>query len=466
MGVALRSLPVMTAQERTENAIATRNFVELRESLEHLPAFEIGSLMYEMSAQNRVVAFRVLPRELAADAFEYLPFDIQQELLRSLGQEEVAAILDEMAPDDRTVLLDELPGTVTNQLLNLLNPQERRIAVQLLGYEEDTIGRLMTPDYVRLRADWTVQHALEHIRRYGHDSETLNLVYVVDDNGKLIDDIRIRKLLLAPPGVNVADLKDDTSISLKATDDQETAVEAMRRSDLTALPVTDSDGVLIGIVTIDDILDVAQAEATEDIQKFGGMEALDEPYLKIAFSRMVRKRAGWLVILFLGEMLTATAMGFFEKEIEKAVVLALFVPLIISSGGNSGSQAATLVIRAMTLTEVTLADWWRVVRREVFTGLALGSILGTIGFVRIALWSAFSNMYGEHWLLVGLTVGVSLVGVVLWGTLSGSTLPFILRRAGLDPATSSAPFVATLVDVTGLIIYFGVALVILEGTLL
>lgn len=422
--------------------------------------------MCEMPAQNRVLAFRVLPRELAADAFEYLPFDIQQELLRSLGQEEVAEILDEMAPDDRTVLLDELPGTVTHQLLNLLNPDERRIAVQLLGYEEDTIGRLMTPDYVCLRSDWTVQHALEHIRRYGHDSETLNLVYVVDDNGKLIDDIRIRKLLLAPPGASVADLMDDTSISLKATDDQETAVEAMRRSDLTALPVTDSDGVLIGIVTIDDILDVAQEEATEDIQKFGGMEALDEPYLKIAFSRMVRKRAGWLVILFLGEMLTATAMGFFEKEIEKAVVLVLFVPLIISSGGNSGSQAATLVIRAMTLTEVTLADWWRVMRREVFTGLALGTILGTIGFLRISLWSAFSNMYGEHWLLVALTVGISLIGIVLWGTLSGSMLPFILRRAGLDPATSSAPFVATLVDVTGLVIYFAVAIVVLQGTLL
>lgn len=456
----------MTAQERSENAIATRNFTELRDSLVHLPAFEIGSLMCEMPAQNRVLAFRVLPRELAADAFEYLPFDIQQELLRSLGQEEVAEILDEMAPDDRTVLLDELPGTVTHQLLNLLNPDERRIAVQLLGYEEDTIGRLMTPDYVRLRSDWTVQHALEHIRRYGHDSETLNLVYVVDDNGKLIDDIRIRKLLLAPPGASVADLMDDTSISLKATDDQETAVEAMRRSDLTALPVTDSDGVLIGIVTIDDILDVAQEEATEDIQKFGGMEALDEPYLKIAFSRMVRKRAGWLVILFLGEMLTATAMGFFEKEIEKAVVLALFVPLIISSGGNSGSQAATLVIRAMALTEVTLRDWWRVMRREVFTGLALGTILGTIGFLRISLWSAFSNMYGEHWLLVALTVGISLIGIVLWGTLSGSMLPFILRRAGLDPATSSAPFVATLVDVTGLVIYFAVAIVVLQGTLL
>ncbi|MBS1768734.1 MAG: magnesium transporter [Acidobacteria bacterium] len=456
----------MTTQERSENAIATRNFAELRNSLEHLPAFEIGAIMCEMPAQNRVLAFRVLPRELAADAFEYLPFDIQQELLRSLGQEEVAAILDEMAPDDRTVLLDELPGTVTNQLLNLLNPQERRIAVQLLGYEEDTIGRLMTPDYVRLRSEWTVQRALEHIRRYGHDSETLNLVYVVDDNEKLIDDIRIRKLLLAQPTTMVADLLEDTAISLKATDDQETAVEAMRRSDLTALPVTDSDGVLIGIVTIDDILDVAQAEATEDIQKFGGMEALDEPYLKIAFFRMVRKRAGWLVVLFLGEMLTATAMGFFEKEIEKAVVLALFVPLIISSGGNSGSQAATLVIRAMALTEVTLRDWWRVMRREVFTGLALGSILGSIGFIRIALWSMFSNMYGEHWFLVALTVGISLVGIVLWGTLSGSMLPFVLRRVGLDPATSSAPFVATLVDVTGLIIYFGVALVILEGTLL
>jgi len=456
----------MTAQERSENAIATRNFTELRDALEHLPAFEIGSLMCEMPAQNRVLAFRVLPRELAADAFEYLPFEIQQELLRSLGQEEVAGVLDEMAPDDRTVLLDELPGTVTNQLLNLLDPRERQTAMQLLGYPEGSIGRLMTPDYVRLRPDWKISEALEHIREHGRDSETLNLVYVVDDDGKLIDEIRIRKILLASIDSMVSDVMDGTFIALEAFDDQETAVEAMRRSDLTALPVTDSDGILIGIVTIDDILDVAQAEATEDIQKFGGMEALDEPYLKIAFSRMVRKRAGWLVILFLGEMLTATAMGFFEKEIEKAVVLALFVPLIISSGGNSGSQAATLVIRAMTLTEVTLADWWRVVRREVFTGLALGSILGSIGFVRIALWSAVSNMYGEHWFLVALTVGISLIGVVLWGTLSGSMLPFILRRVGLDPATSSAPFVATLVDVTGLVIYFGVALVILEGTLL
>jgi magnesium transporter len=454
------------AQINLVETIKTRRFAELRDLLDNLPPSDIAGLVGEMDAEKRVLAFRVLPRELAADVFEYLPFETQQELLKSLGQEQIAAILNEMAPDDRTLLLDELPGTITNQLLNLLDPQERRVAVQLLGYPEGSVGRLMTPDYVRLRPDWTVQHALEHIRRHGHDSETLNLVYVVDEKGKLIDDIRIRKLLLAAPDQRVADVMDNSFISLKATDDQETAVEAMRRSDLSALPVTDSDGVLIGIVTVDDVLDVAEAEATEDIQKFGGLEALDEPYMKIAFGRMVRKRASWLVILFLGEMLTATAMGFFEEEIEKAVVLALFVPLIISSGGNSGSQAATLVIRAMALSEVTLRDWWRVMRREVFTGLALGMILGSIGFLRITLWSAFSNIYGEHWLLVALTVGVALIGIVLWGTLAGSMLPFVLRRLGLDPATSSAPFVATLVDVTGLVIYFAVAIVILRGTLL
>lgn len=449
-----------------QEAIESRNFNALRDALDNLPPFEIGNLMNGMAADERVLAFRVLPRELAADAFEYLPFEIQQELLKSLGQEQVAAILNEMAPDDRTHLLDELPGNVTNQLLNLLTPAERHVAVQLLGYPEHSIGRLMTSDYVRLRPEWTVEHALDHIRRHGRDSETLNVVYVIDEGGKLIDDIRMRKLLLASPNASVADVMDDTFVSLKATDDQEAAVDAMRRSDMTALPVTDSYGVLVGIVTIDDVLDVAAAEATEDIQKFGGMEALDEPYLKIAFFRMVKKRAGWLVILFLGEMLTATAMGFFENEIEKAVVLALFVPLIISSGGNSGSQAATLVIRAMALTEVRLSDWWRVMRREVFTGLALGSILGFIGFLRISLWSAFSNIYGEHWLLVAFTVGISLIGIVLWGTLAGSMLPFVLRRVGVDPATSSAPFVATLVDVTGLIIYFVVAMIILRGTLL
>ena len=292
------------------------------------------------------------------------------------------------------------------------------------------------------------------------------MVYVVDEAGMLVDDIRMRGFLLAPLSAHVSDLMDNRYDALKATNDHQTAVNLFRRTGLFALPVTDTDGVLIGIVTIDDVLEVAETEATRDIQKIGGSEALDEPYMEISFARMVRKRAGWLIILFLSEMLTATAMGFFEDEIARAVVLALFVPLIISSGGNSGSQAATLVIRAMALGEVRLRDWWRVMRREVFSGLVLGGVLGLIGFLRITVWSAFSDIYGEHWLLVAMTIGISLVGIVLWGTLSGSMLPLLLRRVGLDPATSSAPFVATLVDVTGLIIYFSVAMLILRGTLL
>jgi len=453
-------------QTNVDDAIRTRDFASLRAALTKLPPADVANLIDETHSDNRVFLFRVLPRELAADTFEYLPLEAQEELLKSLGHEEVAGILNEMAPDDRTTLLEELPGTVTNQLLTLLSPQERAVALQLLGYPEGSIGRLMTPDYVRLRPDWTVEHALDHIRRHGHDSETLNMVYVIDEHSRLIDDIRIRKLLLASPQTLVSELMDKTFIALKATDPQETAVEAIRRSDLVALPITDTSGVLIGIVTIDDVLDIAAEEATEDIQKFGGMEALDEPYMEIGFLQMVKKRASWLVILFLGEMLTATAMGFFEGQIQRAVVLALFVPLIISSGGNSGSQAATLVIRAMALGEVGLADWWRVCRREVFSGLSLGAVLGTIGFLRISVWSAFSNIYGAHWMLVALTVGIALIGIVLWGTLAGSMLPFVLRRCGVDPATSSAPFVATLVDVTGLIIYFSVATVILRGTLL
>jgi magnesium transporter len=324
----------------------------------------------------------------------------------------------------------------------------------------------MTPNYVAVREHWTVREVLDYIRSHGQDSETLNVVYVIDEQGALIDDMRIREFLLTSLDYTVAQLMDRHFVALKATDDQETAVAAFRKHDRVALPVTDTGGMLIGIVTIDDVLDVVEATATEDIQRIGGSEALDEPYMQIAFWRMIQKRAGWLTALFLGEMLTATAMGAFEAEISRAVVLTLFVPLIISSGGNSGSQASTLVIRAMALGEVGLRDWWRVMRREIFAGLALGMILATIGFLRISVWSAFSTIYTEHWLLVAITVAVALVGIVLWGTLIGSLLPMVLRRLGFDPATSSAPFVATLVDVTGLIIYFTVAMVFLRGTLL
>jgi magnesium transporter len=446
--------------------IRVRDFGRLRDILRNRPPSDIASVLADLSLEERVLVFRILPRPTAAGTFAYLSADEQNALLKAMASEEAGSLLNNMAPDDRTTLLEELPAEATRQLLELLTPEERAEAVRLLGYPENSIGRLMTPHYVRVKEDWTVAQVLDHIRRHGRDSETLNVIYVVDDKGLLIDDIRIREFLLTSPDNAVKSLMDRRFVALKATDDQEAAVRVFRAEDRTALPVTDTAGVLIGIVTVDDVLDVAEREATEDIQRFGGSEALDEPYMEITFRKMVQKRAGWLTALFLGEMLTATAMGFFEAEIAKAVVLALFVPLIISSGGNSGSQASTLVIRALALGEVTLKDWWRVMKREILAGLALGAILGTIGFVRITVWSAFSTIYGEHWGLIAVTVALALVGVVLWGTLVGSLLPFLLRRLGFDPAASSAPFVATLVDVTGLVIYFGVGLLVLRGTVL
>ncbi len=446
--------------------IATRDFSALQDALRHSTPPTAAGFLEGLPVEQQVLAFRVLPRDLAADVFEYVPLEAQERLLKAMAKEEVAKILNEMAPDDRTALLDELPATVTQQLLQLLTPEERSVAIKLLGYPEGSIGRLLTPDYVRVRPDWTMAYVLDHIRRYGHDSETLSIVYVIDDRGRLIGEIPIRKILLLPPNTRVADVMDGRVVSLKAADTQESAITLFQREDRVALPVTDSNGALIGIVTVDDVLDVAQSAATRTLQRFGGMEALDEPYLAMPFRSMIRRRASWLVVLFLGEMLTATAMAFFEKEIQRAVVLALFVPLIISSGGNSGSQAATLVIRALALGEVTLRQWWRVMHREVWSGLVLGSILGTIGFLRISVWSLFSDLYGPHWFLVAVTVGVALLFIVLWGTLAGSMLPFVLRRLGFDPAASSAPFVATLVDVTGLVIYFSVAALILRGTLL
>jgi magnesium transporter len=453
------------AQELAD-VLRARDFARLRDMLRNRHAGDVASLLTALGLEDQVVVFRMLPRKDAAAVFEYLSQEAKEALLKTMAQEDVAELLNNMAPDDRTLFLEELPAEATRQLLALLTPAERSVALTLLGYPEKSVGRLMTPNYVAVREQWTVREVLDYVRAHGQDSETLNVIYVVDDQGLLVDDVRIREFLLAPLDSRVVDLMDRRFVALKATDDQQAAVAVFRQYDRSALPVTDTAGMLIGIVTIDDVLDVAEATATREIQRIGGSEALEEPYISIALWRMIQKRAGWLTALFVGEMLTATAMGAFEAEISKAVVLALFVPLIISSGGNSGSQAATLVIRALALEEVGISDWWRVMRREVFAGLALGAILGSIGFLRITLWSAFSDIYGPHWLLVAITVAVSLVGVVLWGTLSGSLLPFLLKRLGFDPAASSAPFVATLVDVTGLVIYFSVALVVLRGTLL
>lgn len=449
-----------------EEMLAARHFAGLREALADLPPADIADLFADLPPEQVAVLFRILPRAQATDVFEYLPVDVQESTLRAMGQEDVAAVLNEMDPDDRTALLEEMPGEAAQRLINLLSPEERRIASKLLGYPEESIGRRMTPDYVAVRADWTISHVFSHLRQVGKDKETLNVVFVTDERGRLIDDIALRQLVLADPNDLVKDIMDGHFPFLRAYDDQEEAVRTFKKYDRSVLPVVDSSNILVGIVTVDDVLDVAEQEETEDVQKMAAVQALDEPYLATPFTVMVRKRAGWLLVLFAGELLTATAMGYFEHEIARAVVLALFVPLIISSGGNAGSQGASLIIRAMALGEVTLGDWWRIMRREVMSGLALGSILGIVAFVRIALWPWRVSMYGEHYLIVAFAVGTSLVGVVMWGTLSGSMLPLIMRRLGFDPAVSSAPFVATLVDVTGLVIYFLTAKVILTGTLL
>jgi magnesium transporter len=446
--------------------IARRDFPALKKFVERWLPADLAPMIAELSVEELAALFRVCSRELAAVTFTYLPHDSQWKLLKALNQEQAAALLNALPPDDRTAFLNELPLDLAMQMLGMLTPDERHVAQSLLAYPEHSVGRMMTLDYVAVRPEWTVREALDYIREHGYDRETLNVVFIVDEDGRLLDDVRVRRFLLSPLDRPVRDLLDGNYTMLRPTDDREKALALFKQFDRVALPVVDENKKLIGIVTVDDMLDVAEEEATEDIQKLGGTEALDEPYTTIALTRMVKKRASWLVVLFLGEMLTATAMSYFEGEIARAVVLALFVPLVISSGGNAGSQAATLVIRALALGEFKLRDWWRVMRRELAAGTMLGLILGVIGFLRIAIWAQFTHIYGEHWLLVAATVGTALVGIVLWGSLMGSMLPLALKRLGLDPATSSAPFVATLVDVTGLVIYFSVAYMILRGTLL
>ncbi|HWL51514.1 MAG TPA: magnesium transporter [Chthoniobacteraceae bacterium] len=452
--------------------IAHRRLGDLHNLVAGWPPADIADLFDDLSEDDRVIVFRVLPHVLAADVFEYLDLGSQQHLLRAMAHEETAAVLNEMSPDDRTALFEELPGHVVTQLLHLLSPGERAVAQTLLNYPERSVGRLMTPDFIALRDEWTIAEALDFIRRTGHESETLDVVYVVDEKGRLQDDLRIRELLIRPLDTGIADIRDQAFVALNVNDDRGAAIEVFKKYDHSALPVVDGEGVLVGMVTVDDVIDVSEKETTRKIQRIGGMEALDEPYLTIPMARMVRKRGPWLAILFIGEMMTAVAMAYFQEELQKVVLLAIFIPLIISSGGNSGSQASTLVIRAMAVGEVRLRDWWRVMRREITSGVLLGLLLGSLGVLRIVLWSLAAievrgrSMYGEHWVLVAVTIGCSLVGVVLWGTLAGSMLPFLLRSLGIDPATSSAPFVATLVDVTGLIIYFTIAGWILSGTLL
>jgi magnesium transporter len=450
-----------------QELIQEKRWDVVRDALSQFHPSDIAEILIETPGVDDLAIFRILPRELAGRAFSYLPPHEQEKLVQSFSNEQMRQVLTQMTPDDQVRLLEELPPEVTRRLLGTLSPEQLKIARDLLGYPEHSAGRYMTPKYVALDLEMTAAEAIQRVRATGRDKETVNLLYVLDAQGHLIQDLRLGTLVMADPGTRVRDIPEGPLVSLKATDDREAVLRTFEKYDRIALPVTDNEGYMLGIITVDDVLDVARQEASEDIQKIGGMEALDAPYLEVSFQQMVRKRGVWLSVLFLGEMLTATAMGFFQHEIEKAVVLALFVPLIISSGGNSGSQAATLLVRSLALGEVTLRDWLRVLGRELRTSLTLGAWLGLIGFLRVVLWQQLHWIdYGPHYLLVGLTVWLTLIGVVAFGSLTGSMLPFLLRRFGFDPATSSAPFVATLVDVTGLVIYFSIAYAVLRGTLL
>jgi magnesium transporter len=446
--------------------IDERKLGTLKEILGEWSAADIAQLMNDLEENDQAIIFRLLTHDLATETFEHLDFDSQVSLLKAMGKEEVAAILNEMSPDDRTALLEDLPGSAAKQLIMLLSADERKVALDLLGYPEYSVGRLMTPDFTAAKPDWTMTDTLNHIREKGKESETFNIIYVIDDKGKLIDDLRLKDIILAEPETKVKDIMDENFIALQVNDDQEKAVEVFKIYDRIALPVVDSYGYLLGIVTVDDVLDVAEEEATEDIHKIGGVEALDEPYSSIPIFRMVRKRAFWLTILFISQILTAIAMGYFGDELDKAVILSIFIPLVISSGGNSGSQAATLVIRALALGDIRLSDWWFIMRREIISGLLLGIALGAIGFLQVIFLSNFLIEIQGSIFLIGLTISLSLIGIVLWGTISGSMLPFILKKLGADPATSSAPLIATLVDVTGIIIYFSIAISVLSGSLL
>lgn len=421
-----------------------------------------------LAPDDRLEAFFDLPRADAEDFFLDLTARDQHQLISLMPASQRRSWLRLLPPDDAADVLQQCedPGE-REELLALLDDQTRSEVTALLAYAEDDAGGLMNTRYARVRPDVTVDEAIAYLRRQGRDKlEHVNYVYVLEADQTLVGVASLRDLFTAPPGKTIRELMTTEVFSARADMDQEALGRLFQQHDLHVIPVVDDGGRMQGIVTVDDIVDVIQEEATEDIQKIGGTEALDAPYLQVSVPQMVQKRVVWLAALFLSEMLTTTAMARFEAEIARAVMLAIFIPLIISSGGNSGSQASTLVIRAMALGEVKLSDWWRVIHRELLTGLMMGAVLGLIGFARVVLWHYLFQAYGEHYFVVATTIGLSVVGVVTWGTLSGSMLPFLLRRVGLDPASASAPFVATLVDVTGIVIYFSIASVTLRGTLL
>ena len=452
-------------QEQFEAIIQTEDKLQIRDFLDDQNISDVAELVYEFpDYDGQIIANMSVHR--AASVFKILDLSVQKRIILDLPANTTATLLNELPADDRTDFLEELPGNVVRELIKLLDPDERKITLSLLGYPENSIGRLMTPDYVYVYPWNTIEEVFSTIRKYGKDSETINVIYIINEKGELLDDIRIREFILNPPDKKVEELMDDRFVALSPEDDQETASEVFKMNNRVALPVVSNSNQLLGIVTIDDILWVASEEFSEDMQKMGGTEALDEPYLDVPIFKLYKKRIIWLLILFVGETMTIAAMSSFQKTLEQVLVLSTFIPLIISSGGNSGSQAATLIIQALALGEVTVKDWWHIARREVISGIIMGITLGLIGLLIIFGGHQFLGLFGEHYILIGFAIGIAIIGVVLWGTLMGSMLPLLLKRMGADPATSSTPFIATLVDVTGLLIYFGTAFLLLKGVLL
>ena len=464
-------------QEKPLAALVAPDILELLEESPGAIAAETEELhpadladVAELLPREMVPKFiAALPAARAADLLEYLDEDLRTELLEQLPAEQAAALVSQMTPDDRTDVLEEMDEEVAEDIVSELPAEAREETERLLKYEPDTAGGLMTTEFVSVSEDMQVDAALEGVRALARSGrkEATYAIYATDRAGRLNGVLSLRELLAAPPGARIADVAWTEVVSVRPDADRQEVARITANYDLIAIPVVSESGHVMGVITVDDVIDALQDVQTEDIQKLGGMEALDEPYTSISFWGMIRKRGGWLCLLFFGQLLTASAMQGFQGELLNAVVLSFFVPLIVSSGGNSGSQATSLIIRAMALGEVTLKDWWRVAVRELPTGFTLGMILGVLGFLRILVWQHTGLWdYGPHYQLLGLTVGLSVLGVVTFGSLIGSMLPFVLRRVGLDPASASAPFVATLVDVTGLIIYFMVALLLLRGTLL
>ena len=455
----------ISLQEQFEAIIRTEDKLAIKKFLDDQNISAVAELVSEFPEyDSQIIANMSVHR--AVSVFKILDLAEQKRIIQELPANTTANLLNELPADDRTDFLEELPSNVVRELIKLLDVDERKITLSLLGYPEYSIGRLMTPDYVYVYPWNTIEEVFATIRKYGKDSETINVIYVINELGELLDDIRISDFILNAPDKNVSELMDDRFISLHPEDDQESAAEIFKMNNRVALPVISNTSQLLGIVTIDDVLWVASEEFSEDMQKMGGSSALEEPYLDVPIFRLYKKRIIWLLILFIGETLTIAAMSNFQKTLEQVLVLSTFIPLIISSGGNSGSQAAALIIQALALGEITVMDWWRIARREIKSGLLMGITLGFVGFLIVLTGHLTLDVFGEHYIRIAFAIGTAIVGVVVWGTIMGSMLPLLLKKLGADPAASSTPFIATLVDVTGLLIYFGTAFLLLKGVLL